>query len=276
MRTFRANPLISVAGWSVIALAVAVLPAQAQVGGAAASETAVDAALSFANSLDSLGGGISSDDLVLALEDAAETGQPTALWQLGLMYESGEGVEKDPAKAFGYFSKIADEHADTAPHGVEAEIVAKSFVKVGEYYKEGLPAAGVQPNRNEYERRVQHAATYFGNADAQYLLGELYADEEGLGDIPVLSYRWLSLSARKGHAAAQAQVGKMLFNGEGIEANAVEGLMWLTVASRRAAGSADEAWIQTMLQDAMSVASPEQRAEAVQLADTLGSRFGGL
>ena len=98
----------------------------------------------------------------------------------------------------------------------------------------------------------------------------------GLGDIPVLSYRWLSLSARKGHAGAQAEMGKMLFNGEGIEANAVEGLMWLTVASRRSAGTADEGWIQSMLQDAMSVATPEQRAEAVRLADTLGPRFGGL
>ena len=40
-----------------------------------------------------------------------------ALWQLGLMYESGEGVEKDPVKAFGYFSQIANEHADAAPRG---------------------------------------------------------------------------------------------------------------------------------------------------------------
>src|SRR5687768_16012914 len=144
MRTFRGQSLISVAGWSLIALTVAVLPAQAQDAGGAIS--AVDAAHNLAISLDSLGSGVSSGDLVLALEDAAAAGQPTSLWQLGLMYESGEGVEKDPEKALGYFSKIADEHADTAPNGVEAEIVAKSFVKVGEYYREGLPAAGVQPN----------------------------------------------------------------------------------------------------------------------------------
>ena len=68
---------------------------------------------------------------------------PVALWQLGLMYESGEGVAQDKAKAFGYFAQIADEHADTAPRGVEADIVAHSFVKMGEYYKDGLPEAGV-------------------------------------------------------------------------------------------------------------------------------------
>jgi hypothetical protein len=45
--------------------------------------------------------------------------------------------------------------------------------------------------------------------------------------------------------------------------------MWLTVASRRAQGTADEAWIQQMLQDAMSVDTPEQRSQGIALADSL-------
>jgi hypothetical protein len=52
--------------------------------------------------------------------------------------------------------------------------------------------------------------------------------------------------------------------------------MWLTVASRRAANTPDEEWIQGMLNDAMSVATPEQRLKAIELADSLGTRFGGL
>ena len=69
-----------------------------------------------------------------------------ALWQLGLMYENGEGVQQDKVQAFGYFNKIADEHADAAPKGVDSDIVAQSFVKVGEYYRDGLPEAGLQHN----------------------------------------------------------------------------------------------------------------------------------
>lgn len=278
MRTFRvAHALISVATGAVLSFALTGLPAKAQaVLKPLAAETAVDAALNMANILDGAGGGISSDALISALEDAAAAGQPMALWQLGLMYESGEGVEKDPVKAFGYFSQIADEHADTAPRGVEADIVAQSFVKVGEYYREGLPEAGIQKDEEYSNKLVMHAASYFGDADAQYRVGKLYLDDEQLGDNPLQSARWLSLAARKGHAGAQAQLGNMLFNGEGIERNPVEGLMWLTVASRRASGTIDEQWIQGMLKDAMAVATPEQRTEAVSLADSLGTRFGGV
>ncbi|MBN9311332.1 MAG: sel1 repeat family protein [Devosia sp.] len=256
-------------------------PAAAQVSGVLPSlplapETAADAALAMANSLDGAGGGISSKDLVAALEDAALAGQPMALYQLGLMYESGEGVEKDPVKAFGYFSQIADEHADTAPKGVEADIVAQSFLKVGEYYRTGLPEAGIPKNEAYSNKLILHAASYFGDADAQYKVGEMYLDDSELGDSPLQSARWLNLAARKGHAGAQAKLGNMLFNGQGISADQVEGLMWLTVASRRAAGTMDEGWIGELLTNAMSVATPAQRKRAVELADSLSNRFGGL
>jgi uncharacterized protein len=263
----------------VIGLAGFSLPALAQTAGvlpSAAPETAADAALAMANSLDGAGGGISSRDLVSALEDAALAGQPMALYQLGLMYESGEGVAKDPVKAFGYFSQIADEHADTAPRGVEADIVAQSFLKVGEYYRTGLPEAGIPKNESYSNKLIMHAASYFGDADAQFKVGEMYLDETELGDSPLQSARWLNLAARKGHAGAQAKLGAMLFNGEGISADQVEGLMWLTVASRRAVGTGDESWINDLLNDATSLASADQRQMAVQMADSLGTRFGGL
>lgn len=281
MRTFRAGALVSVAFWAALAIAGVATPAAAQVSGVlpsmpAAPETAADAALAMANQLDGAGGGISSADLIAALEDAALAGQPMALFQLGLMYESGEGVAKDPVKAFGYFSQIADEHADTAPKGVEADIVAQSFLKIGEYYRHGLPEAGIQKNEAYSNKLIMHAASYFGDADAQYKVGELYLDDAELGDSPLQSARWLNLAARKGHAGAQAKLGSMLFNGEGIEADPIEGLMWLTVASRRAAGTADDGWIHDLLTNAMSVATPEQRKQAVEMADSLGARFGGL
>ncbi len=53
--------------------------------------------------------------------------------------------------------------------------------------------------------------------------------------------------------------------------------MWLTVASRRAAGTdRRQAGSDDLLTNAMSVATPEQRQQAVGQADSLGSRFGGL
>ena len=276
----RASSIVAVALWAVLAVAGTATTAFAQANGVLPSivepATAADAALQMANSLDGAGGGISSNDLVAALEDAALAGQPMALYQLGLMYESGEGVAKDPVKAFGYFSQIADEHADTAPKGVEADIVAQSFLKIGEYYRTGLPEAGIPKNEDYSNKLIMHAASYFGDADAQYKVGELYLDDKELGDNPLQSARWLNLAARKGHAGAQAKLGSMLFNGEGLGPDPVEGLMWLTVASRRAVGTVDESWIDELLNNAMSIATADQRKQAVELADSLGSRFGGL
>lgn len=275
MRTSRTESLRSVAATTAIAFAMALASGPAQAEGERVQQTAVDAALNMANILDGAGGGISNDALVAALTDAAAAGQPMALWQLGVMYENGEGVEKDAVKAFGYFSQIADQHADTAPRGIEADIVAQSFVKIGEYYRHGLPEAGIPKDEDYGNKLMMHAASYFGDADAQYRVGNLYLDDDELGDNPLQSARWLSLSARKGHTGAQAQLGDMLFNGEGIEANPVEGLMWLTIASRRATGTPDESWIQKLLQDAMSVATQEQREHGTALADSFGPRFSG-
>jgi len=246
-------------------------------GSTTAQTAAVDAAQAMASALDGAGGGIPMGEQIAALEAAAAAGDTMALWQLGLMYESGEGVTQDKAKAFAYFSQIADQHADAAPRGVEADIVAQSFVKMGEYYREGVPEAGIPQDDNYSTRLILHAASYFGDADAQYRVGELYLDNDGLGENPIQSARWLSLAARKGHAAAQAKLGDMLFNGDGeLDPNPVEGLMWLTVASRRAVGTIDSGWINDLLNAALSVADADIRVKAVSMADTLDPRFGGL
>jgi TPR repeat protein len=261
-------------------LAFEELPGSIDVGPlkpSAAPATAADAALDLANRLDGAGGGVSSDAAFTALEDAAAAGQPMALWQLGMMYENGEGVARDPVKAFGYFSRIANDHADTAPRGLEADIVAQSFVKVGEYYAEGLPDAGIPVDERRSHRMIMHAATYFGDADAQYRLGQLYLGDNELGENPLQSARWLSLAARKGHAVAQATLGELLFSGrEGLAPQPEEGLMWMFIAQRRVAGTPDEAWVNQLVSDANAAATSDQRETALQWANSLGASFGGL
>jgi hypothetical protein len=240
----------------------------------AAQTTAVDAAQAMASEMDGAGGGISSADQITALEDAAGAGDPMAQWQLGLMYESGEGVAQDKAKAFGYFAEIADQHADTAPKGTEADIVAHSFVKMGDYYKDGLPEAGVPKDEDYSISLLMHAASYFGDPDAQYRVGLAYLDKDELGENPVQSARWFALAAKKGHAPSQAKLGDILFNGDGgVKANRVEGLMWLTVASRRSVDTVDADWINNSLQADMSVATPDERKQAVDMADEVSQQF---
>src|SRR5262245_5148503 len=98
MRISRAHrALASILLGSALALGGATL-SRAQDGG-------TDALDAIAIALDGAGGGISTQEQIAALEGAAALGDTMALWQLGLMYESGEGVAQDRAKAFGYFAE---------------------------------------------------------------------------------------------------------------------------------------------------------------------------
>lgn len=246
-----------------------------QPGVPGAPETAADAALAMATMLDGAGGGISGDELLLALQGAADAGQPMALWRLGVMYENGEGVKKDQAQAFRYFSRIANEHANTPPRSLEADIVAQSFLKIGQYYREGLPDAGIKADANRSIALVLHAASYFGDADAQYQVGQMYLSKDSSEHNVLQAARWLSLAARKGHLAAQATLGDLLFNGNGIEAQPVEGLMWLTIARDHAAGTPEQDWVDGLLSKAMSVATPQEREAAVKAAAAIAPHLHG-
>jgi len=261
------------AGAAVLLLAVpafaqndiAALPAPSP--GSAA--TAADAVNEMAGMFGGADGGVSESDMLAALEGAAAAGQPLALYRLGMMYENGTGVERDRAKAFGYFARIADQNADTPPRSIEADVVAQSFVKMGEYYREGLPDAGITADEDHSRALLMHAASYFGDADAQYRVGMIFLDEDHDDASPLQGARWLSLAARKGHVAAQAELGDMLFNGEGVPEQPIEGLMWLTLAQQASVGTDDAPWVDELLTRAMSVATPQQRQQATNAADAV-------
>lgn len=269
MHSVRSTAFALTAACSALLAVGLALPVKAQSALDAAQELA--AMLDGANATD-----LSGDNLVSALEGAASAGQPIALWQLGVMYETGSGVEKDPAKAFQYFSRIANENADAPPSSLDADIVAQSFVKIGDYYMHGVPDAGIPEDASRGHTLLMHAASYFGDADAQYRVGMLYLTPDELGVNPLQGARWLSLAARKGHTAAQARLGELLWKGEGIEAQPVEGLMWLNIAYRQALGTADEGWIRELTDAAMAKAGQAQIDAALHAADTLAVQFAQL
>ena len=53
------------------------------------------------------------------------------------MYAKGEGVRRDELKAYEYFRRVANLHADDAPGSPQAPYVANAFVELGGV----LPAA---------------------------------------------------------------------------------------------------------------------------------------
>src|ERR1700736_1745997 len=143
---------------------------------------------------------------------AAEQGNPVAQWKLGRMYAKGDGVPHCDLRAFEYFSRIANSHADDYPDAPQAPFVANAFVALGQYYLDGIPNSNVKSDPERGRQMLSYAASYFGNADAQYRLARLYLDGRGgLERDTKQAARWLGLAAQKGQYQAQAVLGSMLF-----------------------------------------------------------------
>jgi TPR repeat protein len=211
----------------------------------------------------------SKSSALTALQYAADQGQPIAQWKLGRMYADGDGVPRDDLRAFNYFSQVANGHPDEAPGTPQARFVANAFVALGRYYLTGIPNSKITPDRARARDMFGYAATYFGDADAQYELGRLYLTASP-GD-PHQAARWFQLAATKGQCRAEVALGDMLFQGQVVPRQAARGLMWLTLG--RDCAGADENWVKPVYDSAFKRASDDERALAlVYLEDWLKGR----
>jgi TPR repeat protein len=199
---------------------------------------------------------------VSSLQYAAEKGHALAQWKLGRMYAAGEGVQQNDLRAFQYFSRIADTHAEDSPDLPQARFVANAFVQLGHYYLDGIPNTQVKSDPDRAREMYAYAASYFRDADAQYNLARLYIDGTGGPKDVKQAVRWLMLASNKGQYSAQALLGHLMFKGDKIPRQAARGLMYLTLAVESASGPADK-WIVDMHQAASKQATDDERQLAV-------------
>jgi len=197
------------------------------------------------------------------LGSAARDGDVLAAWELGRMYANGDGVKQNDQLAFEYFGGIADSHADEMPGTVQARFVANAFVRLGGYYLRGIPDSNIKPDVVRAYRVFDYAAKYFGDRDAQYHVGRMYLDGQGVSKDTKQGIRWLALAADKRQYQAQAVFGALLFKGEYVLRDAARGLMWLMLA--RDAASLEETWITDQYARAWEQAIPDERTRALDL-----------
>ena len=65
-----------------------------------------------------------------------------------------------------------------------------------------------------------------GNASAQYNLGQMYRDGEGVPKNDKTAVKWYALAAEQGVADAQYSLGQMYANGDGVPENDTEAVKW--------------------------------------------------
>ncbi|WP_169822903.1 tetratricopeptide repeat protein [Methyloligella halotolerans] len=212
------------------------------------------------------------DKGVPALRFAADRGVLGAQLRLAELYAKGGPVPKDDAQAFTYYRQIADTYADIPPRSPVAKYVADAFVALGRYQLAGIPQIGLRPDPKRAADLFGHAASYFGDADAQYELAQLYLSGNGVKRNLRLGANWLAMAARKQHPESQAMLGEMLWRSEKGSGRYIRGLALIALAHHNSVTTGNEpAWIKDLYAEAFSDIDDETR----QAVEATTPRWGG-
>ena len=100
------------------------------------------------------------------------------------------------------------------------------------------------------------AAADKGEAWAQYNLGIMYANGEGVPEDDATAVKWYTKAAEQGDAAAQNNLGVMYEDGHGVPQDNVMAYMWWNLAAAQGDENAKEN--KGKLQDSMTSAQIEE------------------
>lgn len=163
---------------------------------------------------DSLSRGAVAPAIVI-YQKLSDQGHAPAQTALALCFMKGEGIEKNPQRAYELFGKAA------AQGDVSAQIY------LGGCYGSGL---GVEQNSKKSAMWFQKAADQ-GNPKAQYYLSKLYFAGTGVEKDFNQAIRLLKFSAEQGYLHSQVGLAGIYENGVGTKKDYREAMKWYTKAA---------------------------------------------
>lgn len=143
---------------------------------------------------------------------------PQAAFELAQMYQKGEGVEKDEAKAMELYGAAAQAKNPDAQ------------------YTLGTFAYGANPPKYEDAFAWFSNAAAGGHAQAQYMTGFMLMQGQGTHLSVPLAVKFFRDAAEQNHVAAQYVLGQIYWKGLGVPADKKAGEEWL----KRAAENGNE------------------------------------
>jgi uncharacterized protein len=200
---------------------------------------------------------------------ASEDGNIVADWYLGHMYRLGRGVRRDDAKAFSYYSRVADAFDADESDTNRLRIMVDSLVRVGDFYRTGSKSAGI-PQDFERATRIYRLAATYNHPAAQFALGDMQLKGEGMRQNADQGLRWLMTAARKRYPPAEAKLGELYWNGEFVKRDRTRAIMWYLLAqSTTRPGDAPEIYdrLDQMLAESSEAERLEAEARATVWAD---------
>ncbi|MGH6763000.1 MAG: peptidoglycan-binding protein [Phyllobacterium sp.] len=183
----------------------------------------------------------------VALREAAEEGDPKALFEVGNIYTDGRGVPSDMSQAVKWYEASA---------GLG---YAPAQYRLGNFYEKGL---GVARDLGKAKTWYQLAAEQ-GNASAMHNLAVLFAS--GLDGAPdnESAERWFIRAAELGVKDSQFNLGILTAKGFGMPQNLEESYKWFAVAAK--SGDADAAQKRDEVAKAMDPQQLERARAAAEL-----------
>ncbi len=181
----------------------------------------------------------------VAVKTLADEGSASAQFELGRMFENGNGVGTDKQLAVFWYGKAAEQgHAEAQ-------------TSLGVLYARGL---GV-PRNAPYAVAWFRKAAEQGLAKAQYDLGYMYARGLGVPRDDQQAIDWYRKAAAQGVVKAQYDLGEIYSKGVGVPKDDQQAYFWWLLASAQGFPQAVEKRNLVELKLA-----PEQRAGAQALA----------
>ena len=192
---------------------------------------------------------------------SSEDGNMVADWYLGHMYRLGQGVPKDPATAYSYYSRVAENFDPDEPDQNRLRIVIDAQLRVADYLRTGIRGANLKANPQLAARTYLRIATSYAHPRALYGLGTMSIEGEGMTKNPSQGLKWLNAAVRKHSPDAAAYLGELYRTGSYVRQDDTRALMWYIIASQSAVKT-ENPMIFTKLANLRAANTEEIRLEA--------------
>ena len=181
-------------------------------------------------------------------ENLASLGDPVSQFNLANFYYKGEGAERDPAAAFHWMKKAANNGVDPA------------IFYLGTFYRFGI---GTDQDFNEAVKWTEKAAEN-GVVEAEFDLAEHYRRGLGVRKDLLKAMELLLRSAQKGFAKSQLNLAEFYRHGDATDIDNVSAYAW---ALKAANDGLDQASI--TLDELRQIMTAAQISEAEEMSDNI-------
>lgn len=194
------------------------------------------------------------------LKPLAEQGDSDAQVTLGLMYDYGHGVDRDPASAIKWYTRAAEQGVPVVQHDLgvkyfQGKGVVQDYQQAAKWWEQAANAGladsqfnlglmyyrglGIGKNYSQAFDLFRRAADQ-NHGNAQYSLALMYAFGHGVDKDYARALKLFQAAADQGVAQAQYNLGVFYENGYGVAKNLPTARQWYEKAAERNIAKASE------------------------------------